>query len=147
MVSLDLFILRRDLFILSWDLFILRRNIFMWKWRQAKRAKRASFASAKALQPVLGFSSVTSPKSARGLKPATRLLFGYFTQISSRAQTSDQASFRLLHPHQFAGSNRLLHPHQRPGSHQPCGSCFKPTSTPQWLLNLNGYKSSIVVKG
>ena len=78
---------------------------------------------------------------------STRVLFGYFTQISSRAQTSDQASFRLLHPHQFAGSNRLLHPHQRPGSHQPCGSCFKPTSTPQWLLNLNGYKSSIVVKG
>ena len=78
---------------------------------------------------------------------STRVLFRYFTQIGSRAQTSDQASFRLLHPHQFAGSNRLLHPHQRPGSHQPCGSCFKPTSTPQWLLNLNGYKSSIVVRG
>ena len=66
---------------------------------------------------------------------STRVLFVYFTHISSRAQTSDQASLRLLHPH------------QRPGSHQPCGSCFKPASTPQWLLNLNGYKSSIAVKG
>ena len=28
---------------------------------------------------------------------STRVLFGYFTHISSRAQTSDQASFRLLH--------------------------------------------------
>ena len=40
---------------------------------------------------------------------STRVLFGYFTQISSRAQTSDQASLRLLHPNQLAGSN------QRPG--------------------------------